>query len=155
MFKVGDRVVKKDGWAFSCGAKVVTIAPWNFRFTQESGMYQLSNGLWDREDRLALEEETWSEWMASGDAVSAFLGRGTIPGNGDYEFRRRGDVYEYRFPMSRKAKPVVKEEIMTGYKTKSCGFAFSSYAVGEDTHRITFNTVDGEPDCSSVKMEKL
>ena len=24
-----------------------------------------------------------------------------------------------------------------------------------DTHRITFRTIDGEPDCASVKMEKL
>lgn len=24
-----------------------------------------------------------------------------------------------------------------------------------DTHRITFNLIDGEPDCDSIKMEKL
>ena len=24
-----------------------------------------------------------------------------------------------------------------------------------DTHRITFATIDGEPDCKSIKMEKL
>ena len=27
--------------------------------------------------------------------------------------------------------------------------------VAIDTHRITFDLIDGEPDCSSVKMEKL
>lgn len=25
----------------------------------------------------------------------------------------------------------------------------------DDTHRITFNLVDGEPDCASIKMEKI
>jgi hypothetical protein len=24
-----------------------------------------------------------------------------------------------------------------------------------DTHRITFDTIDGEPDCASIRMEKL
>lgn len=26
---------------------------------------------------------------------------------------------------------------------------------GDDTHRITFDLLDGEPDCNSIKMEKL
>lgn len=29
-----------------------------------------------------------------------------------------------------------------------------SHCLG-DTHRITFDLIDGEPDCDSVKMEKL
>lgn len=50
-----------------------------------------------------------------------------------------------------KPKPVVKEVVMYGgdYDT------WTERRLGSDTHKITFNLVDGEPDCTSIKMEKL
>ena len=35
------------------------------------------------------------------------------------------------------------------------GFAFSPDMQDGDTHRITFDLIDGKPDCDSIKMEAL
>jgi hypothetical protein len=35
------------------------------------------------------------------------------------------------------------------------GFAFSPDMQDGDNHRITFNLIDGKPDCDSIKMEEL
>ncbi len=53
-------------------------------------------------------------------------------------------------------KPVVKEvAIYTKAPTTSYwGYTADPDPVGR-THKITFNTVDGVPDCKSIKMEKL
>ena len=51
-----------------------------------------------------------------------------------------------------KPRPVVEEVVLQGNCKSS--FAGNSYH-SNDTHRITFNTIDGEPDCASVKMEKI
>lgn len=32
---------------------------------------------------------------------------------------------------------------------------YFSLSKADQTHKITFNTIDGEPDCSSIKMEKV
>ena len=55
-----------------------------------------------------------------------------------------------------KPKPVVKEVVVHGCKDDDV-WSFDSL-VGPakwDTHKITFNLVDGEPDCNSIKMVKL
>lgn len=52
-----------------------------------------------------------------------------------------------------KPKPVVKEVTLFGSARFEWGF--NDYKISEDTHKITFNLVDGEPDCNSIKMEKL
>ena len=52
-----------------------------------------------------------------------------------------------------KPKPVVKEVVIFGAPTFD--WCFSTYKRKEDTHKITFNLVDGEPDCNSIKMIKL
>lgn len=53
-------------------------------------------------------------------------------------------------------KPVVKELVMVGYVV-SDGMFFNSNVTEcyLDTHRITLNLVDGVPDVTSIKMEKL
>jgi len=35
------------------------------------------------------------------------------------------------------------------------GRVFEDRQLPSDTHRITFDLIDGKPDCSSIKMEKL
>jgi hypothetical protein len=71
-------------------------------------------------------------------------------------FRQRGplhwdDCYCYRV----KPEPVVEEVVMfTKIPSSYWGWTADGCAV-DRTHKITFNTVDGEPDCSSIKMEKL
>jgi hypothetical protein len=51
-------------------------------------------------------------------------------------------------------KPEPKREMVTLH---GCGFYWeqSEQPCPSDTHRITFDTIDGEPDCDSIKMEKL
>lgn len=48
-------------------------------------------------------------------------------------------------------KPEPKVETVTLY---GCGYEWwqAEKACSEDTHRITFQTIDGKPDCASVKM---
>jgi len=44
---------------------------------------------------------------------------------------------------------------MFGFKRPGSGWVFGPGRCASDTHRITFDTIDGEPDCTSIKMEKL
>lgn len=55
-----------------------------------------------------------------------------------------------------KPEPVVKEVVINGGATAGVwGFDSILSPCVEDTHKITFNLVDGEPDCNSIKMVKL
>lgn len=59
-----------------------------------------------------------------------------------------------------KPKPVVTEvvrygQVCNGVEPWGGGFAYTLTQGRKDTHKITFNLVDGEPDCNSIKMEKL
>ncbi len=54
-----------------------------------------------------------------------------------------------------KPKPVVVEVVLYGGYNPTSGWVFSPRAVNKDTHKQTFNTVDGEMDCTSIRMEKL
>ena len=57
-----------------------------------------------------------------------------------------------------KPDPVVETVTLKGGVYEDCAYMFE---ISKDlkqswyTHRITFDTVDGVPDCSTVKMEKL
>ena len=65
------------------------------------------------------------------------------------------DNYYYRV----KSVPVVTEVVRYGHTSEypdHCGGFIHSYIKGSaDTHKITFNLVDGVPDCLSIKMIKL
>lgn len=52
-----------------------------------------------------------------------------------------------------KPKPKVETVTMYGSPSKHIQWCLEQCAI--DTHRITFNLIDGEPDCTSIKMEKL
>ena len=60
------------------------------------------------------------------------------------------DLYAYR------VKPEPKRETvrLSGQVYLDGQWAFGTEDKG-DTHRITFDTIDGEPDCSSIRMEKF
>jgi len=53
-------------------------------------------------------------------------------------------------------KPEPKRETvtMTGYKVNGWYFAKKN-SQALDTHRITFDTINGEPDCATIRMERL
>ena len=58
-----------------------------------------------------------------------------------------GEIVAYRV----KVEPKVETKTLYGRNDPY----WSDCKIEEDTHKITFTTIDGEPDCSSVKMEKL
>lgn len=64
------------------------------------------------------------------------------------------DDYYYRV----KPKPAVTQVVLKGWLLGGGIWAFDTCDDGDgrrDTHKITFNLVDGEPDCNSIKMIKL
>lgn len=56
-------------------------------------------------------------------------------------------------------KPEPKVETVTLYGGDTKGnnrrWGFSVQNIGPETHRITFNLIDGKPDCASIKMEDV
>ena len=65
-----------------------------------------------------------------------------------YEPVWSGEIY-YRV----KAEPVIKTiETRTGNPE---GGSWASWSDDDDTHKITYDIVDGQPDINSIKMEKI
>lgn len=56
-------------------------------------------------------------------------------------------------PYRVKPEPVVETVTLEGFTHNREWFFREKDA--RKTHRITFNTIDGEPDCSSIKMERI
>jgi hypothetical protein len=49
----------------------------------------------------------------------------------------------------------IRSEVETVTMYGSVNRLFSGCRVGPDTHEITYDVIDGEPDCNSIKMRKL
>lgn len=155
MFKVGDVVRKKDGSNFCSGGQTATIVEWDFSFPQPHDGFALSIKSWVRGEEIEIVEP-WSEWLALGEAVTSFLGKGVLCHYGDFKSRFIKGKEEYSFPMSRKAKPVVKQVCLKINHEKSCSYnPYINKEMSNPTHHLIYNLIDGEIDCSSVKMEKL
>lgn len=77
------------------------------------------------------------------------------PDLGDYKFN---NLTNPRFDScaiiyrAKKPEPVVETE---EFYASSPSWIWSEKPVSADTHKITFKTIDGEPDVTSIKMEKL
>lgn len=74
----------------------------------------------------------------------------------DFEVFLWGDEFKYRI----KPEPKVEEVILAGLQSKTVEglWEFDTMTAPdtwEATHKITFNLVDGEPDCDSIQMEEL
>jgi hypothetical protein len=55
-----------------------------------------------------------------------------------------------------RVKPELVRETVALMNDKNCGWSFyEDSGTYKNTHRITFDLVDGEPDVTSIKMEKL
>ena len=52
-------------------------------------------------------------------------------------------------------KPEPKVETVTITGGDGSGFGFYQNGGVNNTHRITFNLIDGKPDCASIKMDEL
>ena len=106
------------------------MKPWKYLTDTEKGALLLAH-----HERKVIQffSQTYSQWL---DCTSA----GSPAWAGDDTYR---------------VKPVVKEVVMFTKIPSSCwGWTADGYGVGR-THKITFNTIGGEPDCSSIIMEKL
>ena len=67
-----------------------------------------------------------------------------------------GDAYhKFRIVSRASDRPEPKVETVTLYGSPSKHIQWCLEQCDLDTHRITFNLIDGEPDCTSIKMEKL
>ena len=56
-----------------------------------------------------------------------------------------------------RVKPEPKRETvrLSGRVVGDCDWVFGATQAPLDTHHIVFDTIDGEPDCSSIRMEKI
>ena len=66
-----------------------------------------------------------------------------------------GTLLSLTFERRKAMKPEPVTVTLEGNNTKSLGWIFGSRHPKDTTHRITFDLIDGEVDCSSIKMEKL
>jgi hypothetical protein len=62
----------------------------------------------------------------------------------------------WRGKLAYRVKPEPKRETvtMTGHNRGYWCFG-SDRLEDRDTHRITFDTIDGEPDCATIRMDRL
>lgn len=74
--------------------------------------------------------------------------------HGPFGFQDAVDLPLWQQDKIYRIRPEPKRETVTVY---GAGFDWEQAALpcSEDTHRITFDLIDGEPDVSSIKMEKL
>lgn len=158
-FKVGDKVRRTGGVSFSSGLTVEIVRPWSLRFEQRPHMVQVTKETWESEEYLELvsraepEYKTWGEMTdeEKGALLLAHHEGKTI------EFFNVDKWVEVSHPywahLGRyrvKPEPVVEKVCLHGSNNM-----FDILRDCRDTHKITFNTIDGEPDCNSVKMSKL
>jgi hypothetical protein len=54
-----------------------------------------------------------------------------------------------------KPKPTVETVTLYGGSGRMDIWVLDADSPQDFTHTITFNTVDGEPDCASIKMERI
>ena len=52
-------------------------------------------------------------------------------------------------------KPEPKRKTVTLYTGRETGWEADQCRFCNETHRITFDVIDREPDCASIKMERL
>lgn len=91
-----------------------------------------------------------------GEVIEAYWDKEWVKASGPHYFKFT-NIYAYRI------KPEPKRETVTLHGRK---YVSKTHPEGlwdldrnerrdGDTHRITFDLIDGEPDCSSVKMERI
>ena len=54
-----------------------------------------------------------------------------------------------------RVRPEPKRETVTLYGQQVTNPHYNPHQCRHDTHRITFDLIDGKPDCASIKMEEL
>jgi len=138
MFKVGDRVICVVSFATNLqeGNEYV------IRSISVNGDYLNLMGFHFTFDvtRFKLSEVKWSDWKL-------FKGQPTVSTLNREIVHIEGDTYAYR----KRIQPVVETIELTGTNGRIWSYHKDKFA----THKISYQIIDGEIDCASMKMEKL
>lgn len=134
-------------------------------FYDEMGNYVAGeSSKWDLVAEWVDEPKTWGEMTpeekgalllaAHEHRPMEFLGR--YESTGKWLSMGRGDTYfvdDYCYRV--KPEPEVDQVTLYGGGAKGMVWCEDRRGSDLDTHKITFSLVDGEPDCGSIKMEKI
>ena len=89
-------------------------------------------------------DDGWSEWTSASEWDT---------GKHDVQFECIDGIHRVR---TRPRKPTVETVTLAGRIDDGGDWSFGTgEAWPNDTHRITFNLIDGKPDPSSIRMEEL
>ena len=159
-FKVGDRVryiynsdsLSDDYKAVvGCVGTVIQVTSleylWPYEVHFEGFNYQLgvkshpcdAGELELVQDRNGME---WSEWQLANPGV-------TIPDNAVVAKAEDGSVVCFKVPVG------PKRETSTVWWMTEGATVYGEHSYHKYTHKITFETIDGKPDCSTIRMEEL
>ena len=89
-------------------------------------------------------DEGWSEWTSASEWNVS-----------DHDVQMECVDGIHRVRTRPRIRPEPKRETVTIYGAPTKHVQWCLDICGLDTHRITFDLIDGEPDCSSVKMEQI
>jgi hypothetical protein len=109
--------------------------------------------IWRIVSRAADTPTTWADNEGWGDWTIAEEWDVT---NNDVQFECVGGIHKVRTRPRIKLEP--KRETVNLYGGGRASMVWINDQVrGDDldTHRVTYDTIDGEPDCSTVRMERL
>ena len=110
---------------------------------------------------MKLEETEMKTWGEMTDAEKGALllahheGK-VIEWYGDYKDWDTCNLPVWEPNLHYRVKESVVKSTKVMYMYYEAGYVpFVSTSMSDPTHKITFDTIDGEPDCSSIKMEKV
>jgi len=100
---------------------------------------------WTDTPTIWADNEGWGDWTSAGDWDIT---------NNDVQFECVDGIHKVRTRPRIKPEPKRETVTLTGLDRGYWCFGSDRVKV-RDTHRITFDTIDGEPDCSTIRMERL
>jgi len=153
--KVGDRVQHKMYPEYKGYVAKVTGDWYEIEFDGIKGKIGYTGSYLELVPKPEYELDKWYEFDSKIDILNLYHPKNLKEVGVDYEFSRDKDANITHFRLF-KREPWVETKTLWGEHIGSNDWDFSYFSVGyEPTHKITFNTVDGEPDVTSIRMEKL
>ena len=131
----------------------------------EDGWYTTEGGILIGEDKIRIisraseEPKTWGR-MTDEEKGALLLAKHegkvvqalAVDHTKSFWARKWGDMWHNETSYRIKPEPVVKTVVMNYIKGQN---SMSTHTHRDDTHRITFNTIDGEPALGSIKMSLI
>jgi hypothetical protein len=136
-------------------------------------MYDIGAGWWSddgqrKSKRLRETHDIIAEWTDAPDVDLTKITApfGLLPKETQDALKAHGGPYEiwrengwdewlplWTVTATYRVKPALRVEKVGGYYSRSHGLLH--FRANECTHKITFDLIDGEPDCASIRMVKL